>query len=62
MISQLTSRWEIPPYKLRRSGCRNAVNSIECKWNPDAFVAGALAAFRAIHPQGRNYQVSPVDI
>jgi len=38
---------------------RDTVDAIECKWNPDAFEADALAAFRAIHPQGRNYLVCP---
>jgi hypothetical protein len=59
MASQVTPRWEIPPYKLRWCGCRNAVDAIECKWNPDAFDPAPLAAFRAIHPQGRNYLVCP---
>jgi hypothetical protein len=43
MSSQVTPRWEIPPYKLRRSGCRNAVDAIECKWNPTAFDAVSMA-------------------
>jgi predicted AAA+ superfamily ATPase len=38
---------------------RDSVDAIECKWNPDAFDPAPLAAFRAIHPQGRNYLVCP---
>jgi hypothetical protein len=38
---------------------RDSVDAIECKWNPDAFDPSPLAAFRAIHPQGRNYLVCP---
>ncbi|MEN9469906.1 MAG: hypothetical protein RL630_1639 [Verrucomicrobiota bacterium] len=38
---------------------RDSVDAIECKWNPDAFDADALATFRAIHPQGRNFLVCP---
>lgn len=38
---------------------RDTVDAIECKWNPDAFEADSLAAFRAIHPRGENYLVSP---
>ena len=38
---------------------RDHVDAIECKWNPDAFEADGLAAFRANYPQGRNFVVSP---
>ena len=38
---------------------RDAVDAIECKWNPDAFDPGPLAAFRGIHPHGRNFLVCP---
>lgn len=39
---------------------RDEVDAYECKWNPDAFDANALKAFRSIHPKGRNYLLSPV--
>lgn len=39
---------------------RDAVDAIECKWNPAAFDAGALTVFRSYYPKGRNYLVAPV--
>jgi hypothetical protein len=39
---------------------RNAVDAIECKWQPQAFEARGLAAFRAQYPKGRNFIVSPL--
>jgi predicted AAA+ superfamily ATPase len=38
---------------------RDAVDAVECKWDPAAFDHRSLAAFRAVHPRGRNYLVSP---
>jgi len=38
---------------------RDAVDAIECKWDPTAFDPGALAAFRELHPHGRNFLVAP---
>jgi len=38
---------------------RDAVDAIECKWNPDAFDSAALKVFRGYYPKGRNYLVSP---
>ncbi|MFM8420962.1 MAG: ATP-binding protein [Verrucomicrobiota bacterium] len=38
---------------------RDAVDAIECKWNADAWDPGHLRVFRALHPQGRNWVVSP---
>lgn len=37
---------------------REVVDTIECKWRPDAFEARGLAAFRALYPKGRNLVVS----
>ena len=37
------------------------LEAIECKWNPEAFDPRGLAAFRALHPKGRNFIVSPVN-
>jgi hypothetical protein len=59
MASQVTRRRKIPPYKLRLSGCRDTVDAIESKWNPDSFDSDSLAAFRAIHPVGGNFLVCP---
>jgi hypothetical protein len=39
---------------------RHAVDAIECKWNPSAFEARGLSAFRDLYPRGRNYVVSPL--
>jgi predicted AAA+ superfamily ATPase len=39
---------------------REAVDAIECKWQPQAFEARNLAAFRAQYPKGRNLVVSPL--
>lgn len=41
---------------------RDTVDAIECKWDPAAFEPRALAAFRACHPHGRNFLVSPAAI
>lgn len=38
---------------------RGGVNVIECKWNPAAFDARALAVFRSYYPKGENYLVTP---
>jgi len=37
----------------------DAVDVIECKWNPDAFDSTALKVFRDYYPKGRNYLVTP---
>jgi predicted AAA+ superfamily ATPase len=39
---------------------RGEAHAIECKWNPEAFDPSSLAAFRALHPGGRNYVVAPI--
>jgi hypothetical protein len=39
---------------------RDAVDAIECKWNPGAFEARGLAAFREQYPTGKNFVVSPL--
>jgi uncharacterized protein len=38
---------------------RDAVDAIECKWDPAAFDPDALSAFRLAHPVGRNFVVAP---
>jgi hypothetical protein len=38
---------------------RNAVDVVECKWDPAAFDPAALSVFRGSYPNGRNYLVSP---
>jgi predicted AAA+ superfamily ATPase len=40
---------------------REAVDAIECKWNPEAFETRGLAAFREHYPKGKNYVVSPLN-
>ena len=40
---------------------RDQVDAIECKWNPEAFNARGLKAFRGQYPQGRNYVASPLN-
>ena len=40
---------------------RDAVDAIECKWNPEAFETRGLAAFRGQYPKGKNYVVSPLN-
>jgi hypothetical protein len=40
---------------------RDAVDAIECKWNPAAFEPRGLLAFRELYPKGRNYVVSPLN-
>jgi uncharacterized protein len=39
---------------------REAVDVIECKWNPSAFDGTALAVFRSYYAKGRNYLVTPL--
>ncbi|MBI2754432.1 MAG: ATP-binding protein [Betaproteobacteria bacterium] len=38
---------------------RDAVDAIECKWDPAAFDSSALQVFRGFYPKGRNYLVTP---
>jgi hypothetical protein len=38
---------------------RDQIDTVECKWNPDAFDPGALAVFRGYYPGGNNYLVAP---
>ena len=38
---------------------RDAVDVIECKWDPAAFDLAALRVFRGYYPNGRNYLVTP---
>lgn len=44
-------------FVIRRN--RTEVDAIECKWNPKQFDAGALKAFRAFYPGGKNYIICP---
>lgn len=39
---------------------RDAVDAIECKWNPADFDPVPLRTFRVLHPRGANYLVSPL--
>jgi predicted AAA+ superfamily ATPase len=38
---------------------RDAVDVVECKWDPLAFDSRSLAVFRSHYPAGRNYLVTP---
>jgi hypothetical protein len=38
---------------------RNAVDVVECKWDPAAFDVAALRVFRGYYPNGRNFLVTP---
>ncbi len=38
---------------------RDAVDAIECKWDPGAFDPAAPKLFRSYYPEGRNYLVTP---
>ncbi len=38
---------------------RDAIDVIECKWDPAAFDSAALRVFRGYYPKGRNYLVTP---
>lgn len=40
---------------------RNAVDVIECKWNPRALKTTGTKTFRAEYPLGSNYVLSPID-
>lgn len=40
-------------------GPRGSADAIECKWSPDRFDPTGMRAFRALHPAGRNFVVSP---
>lgn len=40
-------------------GTRGSADAIECKWSPDRFEPSGMLAFRALHPTGRNFVVSP---
>lgn len=39
---------------------RDSVDALECKWKPEAFETRGLAAFRALHPGGKNFVVCPL--
>jgi uncharacterized protein len=38
---------------------RDAIDAIECKWDPGAFDVSSLRLFREYYPKGRNYLVTP---
>jgi uncharacterized protein len=38
---------------------RDAVDAIECKWDPTTFDATSLRTFRSHYPKGRNFLVTP---
>lgn len=38
---------------------RDAIDVVECKWDPSAFDSAALRVFRGYYPKGRNYLITP---
>ncbi|HEX4951780.1 MAG TPA: ATP-binding protein [Thermoanaerobaculia bacterium] len=40
-------------------GPQGSCDTVECKWDPEAFSTKSLAAFRSLHPKGANYLLSP---
>ena len=38
---------------------RGVADAIECRWSAQGFSPRSLAAFRTIHPKGRNFVVVP---
>jgi len=40
---------------------RDAVDAIECQWNPAAFEPRGLLAFCELYLKGQNYVVSPLN-
>ena len=69
VLEHLLSRGMPGPVRFWRQGerevdfvlprARGAADAIECKWSPDRFEPRGIAAFRALHPAGRNYLVCP---
>lgn len=41
---------------------RDAVDAIECKWDPAHFDHAAVKLFRSYYPRGRNYVISPQSV
>lgn len=41
---------------------RDAVDAVECKWDPARFDPAALKVFRSYYPNGKNYLVSPLTV
>jgi hypothetical protein len=63
---------DLPPGRTRRKthlhqvdvtqaspGPRGLCDAIECKWQAASYSPRALAAFRALHPEGGNYVITP---
>ncbi len=44
-------------FVIRRN--RDAIDAIECKWDPRQFEATSLKAFRGLYPNGNNYLICP---
>ena len=41
---------------------RNAVDAVECKWDPARLDSSGLKAFRSLYPRGTNYLVCPSSV
>ena len=72
MLEHLQAHWPNTPTQYWRDKAgneldfvlprgRDAVDVIECKWNPGAFDATALALFRSCYATGRNFLVTPLE-
>ena len=70
MLEQLQARFPDAPVRYWRdksgrevdfvlASRRDAVDAIECKWDPGAFDCASLQIFRSHYPQGRNFLVTP---
>ncbi|MBN2508498.1 MAG: ATP-binding protein [Verrucomicrobia bacterium] len=72
VLEHLQAHWPDPPAQYWRDKAgheidfvlprgREAVDVIECKWNPAGFDPTALALFRSYYPKGRNWLVTPLE-
>lgn len=69
VLNEMHGRWQRRDIQYWRDKARREVDfvlagrgrdpvAIECKWTADRFEADGIAAFRKIHPKGRNYVVA----
>jgi predicted AAA+ superfamily ATPase len=69
VLNEMHGRWQRRDIQYWRDKSRREVDfvlagrgrepvAIECKWTADRFEADAIAAFRKIHPKGRNFVVA----
>jgi predicted AAA+ superfamily ATPase len=69
VLNEMHGRWQRRDIQYWRNKARREVDfvlagrgrdpvAIECKWTAERFEADGIAAFRIIHPKGRNYVVA----